>query len=267
MYDSEEQFQNLKAVANTTYRVGKEAITLIDKLRQAGKSTDNNLLVNPDINFLFTGQGTDLSYFLKQRAMPISLIENIQDEKLKYIVKEEFNKAARDGKIVIDSKSGIVSITDKGIDYIKKDEFIKAAKDNTQARLEALELEREEAMETLGYEIGGTKQDLNYFRFADKIDLTEVTAAAQNNPELLEKVLENFSKMKDDNLIELTGDRFLTLTQKGKELLDSPVFKAAAMNIAEKPIAALSMTGKIVLVTKRILNAVKTVAKATSNSR
>lgn len=235
MYDSEEQINNLKSAADTGIRTGKELYSLYEKFLKAyppeqTAAQSAQAVTEP---FMFTGQVTDLSYFAVRPDMPVSMIENIPDEKLRAAVKDEFNRAAREGKIRIDG--GRITITPEGKDYISKPEFKDAARANT--RKYAAEAAQEQC-----FLFTGAQQDLAYFRFADKLDLTDILA--HSDKAAVRDVLANLAKLESQGLIKLTG-MTATLTPQGAALVAGDAFTAAA---ATKPVAAVAGIPGIVAV-------------------
>lgn len=87
MYDENELYNEM---VNTVKTTGKTAMSLIEQLNKLNEDAKTPDLLTTNTDFVFTGQSTDLRYFENCNDMPISLIENIPDEKLKNAVKNEF---------------------------------------------------------------------------------------------------------------------------------------------------------------------------------
>lgn len=228
MYDSEEQINNLKSAADSSIRTGKELYSLYEKFLKAYPAEQAAVPTVTPIPaaepFMFTGQVTDLSYFAIRPDMPISMIESIPDEKLRAAVKDEFNRAAREGKVRIDG--GRITLTPEGNKYINKPEFREAARSNTQRC--AIEAAQEQC-----FVFTGTQQDLAYFRFAEKLDLTEIIA--HPDKAAARDILARLAKFESQGLLKLSG-MTATLTPQGMALVAGDAFKAAAT----KPIAAVA---------------------------
>lgn len=144
MYDENEQMQNLQMVARTCNEVGKEIQRLYVSILEQKKMSEKEALtqamrevINPDPNYVFTGQMTDLSYFANTQTMPFEYINNIKDERLKAAVKDNFNIAARRGLVYIDPESQMIVITEKGKKFTQKNEFKNQALENTNKVLES----------------------------------------------------------------------------------------------------------------------------------
>ena len=242
----EEVLNSVKSFAQT----GQAVVDLINKLKGSDKDVPHETPVNltkTDTSFTFTGQSTDLSYFQNNNVMPIDFIEKIPDENIKNAVKEEFNKAALDGKLTIDPKNGTVTVTDKGKKFISKPAFQKA----TAINLQNLSAQQAQSM---CFELNGTAQDLNYFKFSDKLDLTEIF----NNSDTatVKKVADNLQKMKDSGLIAIEKST-AKLTEKGANVLNDKLFQVATQGATEKSLAiAGGVPGVIVAVTKKLVSAV-----------
>ena len=229
MYDENQLFDDSIQTMKNTGRDVKNLIDLINSM----KKDDNN--------FVFTGQSTDLRYFQDNSEMPISMIENIPNEEIKTAVKDEFNKAAHSGKINIDNQTGKITITEKGKEFINLPTFKKAA---------ALDLEHMTASQgqALGIELDGNVTDLNFFNHADKLDLNNIIS----NPDTdtVKKVLANFNVLKEQGFVNIDNS-IVTITSKGKDLLNTSLFKTASKGITEKAAASAGVPGKIFVITKK----------------
>ena len=229
MYDENQLFDDSIQTMKNTGRDVKNLIDLINSM----KKDDNN--------FVFTGQSTDLRYFQDNSEMPISMIENIPNEEIKTAVKDEFNKAAHSGKINIDNQTGKITITEKGKEFINLPTFKKAA---------ALDLEHMTASQgqALGIELDGNVTDLNFFNHAESLDLNNIIS----NPDTqtASKVLANFNVLKEQGFVNIDNS-IVTITPKGKDLLNTSLFKTASKGITEKAAASAGVPGKIFVITKK----------------
>lgn len=212
-YEENELFEEFKKGATDAINAGKNIYDLIERLNSDAKSETPQ----------FTGQSTDLNYFAQNETMPISTIENIPDESLKYAVKDEFNKAALSGKVEFDNQKGIISITEKGKEFINRPEFKRAAAEN-------LANIKTQQSQTIEFALNGTVQDLNFFNHADELNLHDVIA----NPdkEAVQNVLSNLGKMKESGLVSVS-DSVVKITDKGKNILNNELFKLASKNAAK----------------------------------
>lgn len=240
MYDENELYNEMENMVKAT---GKTAISLIEQLNKLNKDEKTpDLLTTTNADFVFTGQSTDLSYFQNYNKMPISLIENIPDEHLKNAVKNEFNKAVLSGKINIDNQNGLISITEKGRKFINLPEFKQAASVNLSSVIQ-------QQSQTMQFALTGTVQDLNFFNFADSLDLKDVIL----NPDkkAVQNILGNLGKMKESGLITVS-DSIVKITDKGKNLVNSDLFKLASKGATDKAIGAVGVVpGAIVIAVKK----------------
>ena len=244
MYDGNELFDELTHVATSA---GRTVAMLLDYLNK--NKNDKNTPVN---DFVFTGQSTDLGYFANNDKMLLSMIDNLPDESLKHAVKDELGKAMLDGKISFDKESNTFSITEKGKEYINRSEFKRAAAENISHTLAETQVQTE----TINIELNGTTQDLNFFNHADELNLADIVAS--NDKEAVQNVLSNLVKMKDSGLVSVS-DNVVKITEKGKNVLNSDLFKlaskGAAQGAAEKAAAAAgSIPGVIVVAAKKAVD-------------
>lgn len=241
MYDENELYNEM---VNTVKTTGKTAISLIEQLNKLNEDAKTpDLLTTTNADFVFTGQSTDLRYFENCNDMPISLIENISDENLKNAVKNEFNKAVLSGKIEINNQSGLISITAKGREFINLPEFKQAASANLSSVIQ-------QQSQTMQFALTGTVQDLNFFNFADSLDLKDVIS----NPDkqAVQNILGNLGKMKESGFITVSNS-VVKITDKGKNLLNSDLFKLASKGTADKAVGAVgAVPGAIVIAVKKV---------------
>lgn len=240
MYDENELYNEM---VNTVKITGQTAISLIEQLNRLNEDVKTSDLLNTaNSDFVFTGQSTDLRYFENCNEMPISMIENIPDENLKNAVKNELNKAALSGKIEINKQNGLISITAKGREFINLPEFKQAASANLSSVIQ-------QQSQTMQFALTGTVQDLNFFNFADSLDLKDVIS--NSDKQAVQNILGNLGKMKESGLITVS-DSVVKITDKGKNILNSDLFKLASKSTADKAIGAVgTVSGAIVIAVKK----------------
>ena len=239
MYDENAAFDEyVKTVATA----GRSVATLIDYLNK-----NKNDKKAPTNDFVFTGQSTDLGYFNTNNTMPLSMIESIPDESLKHAIKDELGKAMLDGKLAFDKENNTLVITEKGKEYINRSEFKRAAAENISHTLAETQVQTE----TINIELNGTTQDLNFFNHADELNLADIVAS--NDKEAVQNVLSNLSKMKDSGLVSVS-DNVVKITEKGKSVLNSDLFKLASKGAAQGAAAAGSVPGVIIVAAKKAVD-------------
>lgn len=248
MYDEDALYNDMKQNIITT---GKTAYSLFEQISKLmdEKTADNG--------FVFTGQSTDLRYFENFDEMPVSMIDNIPDENLKNTVRNEFSKAILSGKVELDNERGVISITEKGREFLNRPEFKRAASSDLSSAVQ-------QQAQTMGFALNGTVQDLNFFNHADELNLADVVASSDK--EAVQNVLSNLQKMKDSGLISVS-DSTVKITDKGKNILNSDLFKLASKGAAngavDKAAAAVgSVSGAVMVAVKKAAEtAVKLVQK------
>lgn len=246
MYDENAAFDEyVKTVATA----GRSVATLIDYLNK-----NKNDKKAPTNDFVFTGQSTDLGYFNTNNTMPLSMIESIPDESLKHAIKDELGKAMLDGKLAFDKENNTLVITEKGKEYINRSEFKRAAAENISHTLTETQVQTE----TINIELNGTTQDLNFFNHADELNLADIVAS--NDKEAVQNVLSNLSKMKDSGLVSVS-DNVVKITEKGKSVLNSDLFKLASKGAAQGAAAAGSVPGVIIVAAKKAVDAAANLIK------
>lgn len=219
----------------------------------------------PLTNFTFTGKDTDLSYFLQSERMPLSAVSSIADNDIKSDVLNTFDKAAENGLIEIDGND--IKITEKGKEKINKPDFIKSAqKDQAEAYNKSVSStlskgcmpnEAQMCAELTGDYIN----DFTFFNHSDKLDLTTVI----NHPDkqLSSKILANVKQWQTNGAVTVK-DGVATVTDMGKQMLKMPEFQAIANNpVAEKALSATGV-GKVIVATKKIVQAMQSVQQATN---
>ena len=254
MYNEDELYAELTGSVKQAVNGVKKAIDVVNYIsNMTNGKVETNLLSGTDNSFVFTGQGTDLRYFSQFNEMPVSLIENIQDENLKNAVKEEFNKAALSGKINISTKTGKITITSKGKEFINNPNFkIAAAKDYETAV--------KNTAQVTGFELNGTISDLSFFNHAESLELKQIMA--HSDKETVQKVLSNLIEMKNKGFVQVEGG-LVNITAKGKEMLKSDALKGLAKGTTTKAATAATGVGAIFIV---IEEAAKLAVKAIASS-
>lgn len=254
MYDADEQLRDIKDTAQAAANTVKTGMDLAQRLQQMMQSgTVAEMAVN-DPSFVFTGQSTDLRFFAEHDVMSMDMIRNIADPELKSIVQSEFNLAAQQGLIEIEPKQGTVSITEKGLKHIQRPEFRAAAQKNLGEVMQ--ELQQQTAVD-MGFPLNGSMNDIQFFRFADNLDLSTVMQSP--NQEVAEKVLAGMQKLQSEGKVAIDGLK-VTLTEVGKQALASPIMQAAASTVKCVPTGEPVSTAIVVAV-----NAVKTAVQTIGN--
>lgn len=245
MYDEDQLMRDTMEAIRNGVKVFGQINNMVKENKEKKEMIKESLLHIDDDKFVFTGNVTDLRYFTENNSMSVDMIENIADEKIKNAVKDEFNHAILSKKIEINPRSGRIVITDKGRKFINKSEFKKAV------AFELNKLQKDKS-QTMGFELEGTSSDLNYFRYKDTLDLNDVIS----NPDTdtVQKILSNFDEMRKAELIEVDKS-IVKISEKGKKILDSPLFQAAQNNF-EKAASMAGTPGKIFVVTKNLASAV-----------
>lgn len=250
MYDADEQIHDIKSTVSQTAHVVKTGYDIIKKLRGLKKEKIAQMAVNsPD--FVFTGQVTDLRFFLNHDVMSMDMITDIADPQLRAAVQSEFNFAAKNGLIVIDPQNRTVVPTEKGMEFIKQPNFMEAARQHLQEKQLTA---KAEATQNLGFPLTGGQTDLLFFNHADTLNLTAVMKSP--NQELAQSILEGFQKLQAAGKVSINGLN-VTLTPLGKEALASPFMQAASASV--KPVA----TGEPI--STAIIVALQTAAKVVNN--
>jgi len=244
----DEQTQAIQQSAMQTFHTVSSLSMLMDRLERHKKPNP----FNPNQPFTFSGQYTDLCYFIKNPHMAISEINDIDNPDLREAVRDNFSRAEKEGLIRIDREKGIISVTDKGEKYINRTDFGRAARDD-QSRAFALMREKmanERGAETsvvsqpefpqletreFFVELNGTDNDLAYFLHTDTLDASAVLNSPDN--EAAKKVMEKLAEFENLGVVRHSGDVF-SLTEKGELLLSQDSFKRN-FKVEEKSLEAL----------------------------
>ena len=275
----DEALQDLSSAArmvnNAGYRSiqnGKEIYNLIRNLVDRS-NRDAVLQSNMTAPFVFTGQITDLEYFRDNLIMPKSAIDNIADDRIKEAVISTFDLAEKGGLIDVDLNNNLIRLTEKGEQYINRAEFVKESRQDRQRAMQKSfdnEISAEAGENTTRYvfPLSGTENDLQFFRFANNMDLKEVASAADS--ELAQKVFDNVAKWNNDGIINFTNPHRIALTEKGTRKLAELVkdgeqlkeYAAAAVNTVGTAVKSSNPIGAIEVTTKAIAKAIKKTAEA-----
>ncbi|MDE6520441.1 MAG: hypothetical protein K2K91_08335 [Ruminococcus sp.] len=100
------------------------------------------------------------------------------------------------------------------------------------------------------FSLTGTVQDLNFFNFSDSLNLKDVIS----NPDkqAVQNILGNLGKMKESGLITVS-DSIVKITDKGKKLINSDLFKLASKGATDKAIGAVgAVPGAIIIAVKKV---------------
>ncbi len=256
MYDPDEYSRDLKSAASATVNAVKTGYQLVDFLRNLKAEQIAEMAVN-DPNFQFTGQVTDLRFFNDHAVMSMDMVTNIPDGELRAAVQDEFNRAARNGLIQIDPENRTIALTKEGQKYINQPTFKQAA----VRHVTSMENRMQQALtENMGFPLNGSINDIQFFRFADTLDL----GAVMNSPnsEVAAKVLEGFKQFQTQGKVAIDGLK-VTLTESGKQFLSSPVMKSAAAGVKAVPTGEPISTA-IVVAISTAKQVITKVAKAVS---
>lgn len=255
MYDENEQMQNIQQTVSTCNNISREIYRLYTQFNEQEKIAEKEAMnkamkevINPDPDFVFTGQMTDLSYFNNTNTMPFDYINNIKDEKLKAAVKDNFNTAARRGLVYIDPETQMIAITEKGKKFIEKKEFKNQAAENTS---KALEVSDKCVL------LNGTETDIQIFNYKPQISLGNLVN--NGSPELGNKIMDNFNKLQAKGLIDIDMNGIMKLTDAGRETLSGLLKNGKLNGAALKSTAALGTVGAIVMVVQKAADVAKTI--------
>lgn len=253
MYDDNELFDELFRTLKTSGDTAQKIYDIILKIESMTASSATAGTAETAQDFVFTGQSTDLSYFANNSAMSAEMIESIPDANLRDAVKQEFNKAILDGKLQMDTKTGTITMTDKGREFINKPEFCRADAANRQTMAAAAS-----QTQTVGIELNGTMQDLNYFRYADTLDMKSILQSGDVQTQV--KILENFKSLRESGFIAVSGST-AQITEKGAGLISTSLFKQGFGAGVEKAAAAVPAAGTVIVAaTKALTEVAKAVA-------
>ena len=253
MYDDNEQIENLRQVANDAIRIASSIYRYANQLKDR-KVADalnraRNELLNPDKEFVFTGQLGDLRYFQQSSFMPIDFVENIPDDTLRAAVKEQFNLAARQGLLVIDPDSQMIAITDMGRVYI-----------NNKEMQEVFSRTIDSVKETndMGFVLTGTQDDLEVFNHVDEIKLSDIIN--KGSAKQGENIISNFKELANKGFVSIDKD---VIKLAGKSLQSQAIKGAGSKLLAT---GALGTAGAVIVVVKKAADIAKAVC-ATTNSK
>ena len=169
-------------------------------------STENNV---GDEIVKFTGQHTDIAFCGITNGISIDDINNIQDDITRENTMLNFNEAVKDGYLNYDEVNGKFSLTSKGKDHINSNSFIEQfVKDQNQSIVDGND-------NTVVINLKGNGDDLNVFKYVEKIDLSKV---AYSNPSEFQQVLSYFKKCEKYDFVEM-NDGIVTPTEKTTKML------------------------------------------------
>lgn len=276
----EELSEDMKSTLNNAQQISNIMSRLIAKVSES-KSTSNQaagqdntiadkpVAENTNEAFVFSGQQTDLCYFNHCDAMPIEAIANIQNDRLREAVIDNFSKAHNAGLVEI--RDNMIIITDKGKNAISEPSFVKAAqKDQIKAYNKAVNdilyrsCKQDEVQ--MCVELNGSyTQDFAFFRYSDSMDLTFL----KNHPdrETVNKISKNMAKWEEKGFIKIDKvTNTARITEKGKKLIAEPQFISATASVSEKALSSAGTAGKIIAATKKVIQSVSKAANTISKS-
>jgi predicted transcriptional regulator len=215
-------------------------------LRQRNERTPKQQKYTPTMptNFVFSGKKTDICYFAYSEKMPLSVLANIADPKLKKKVLAVFDKYEKDKYVSLNGD--YIELTDKGKKLLCKVDFTKqAAEDQQKAFSERIVSMYKSDNDTISYvELSGHHEnDFTYFYSSDTLDLKSVLL----NPdkELSDKVIDNIKDWQEKGFVEVIDNKAI-ITDDGKKLLEEEEFKTATVALEKKtvPVSELKATPK-----------------------
>lgn len=264
MYE-DEALQNAKNGVNSIYRVGKELYNFLkkanDNVINTAQTAGTAVSTQTAQGFTFTGKPTDFIFFEENKSMSKSVLDSINDPKIKNAVLDNLIKAEKEGLISVDLENGRIGLTEKGAAHLKNPEFIKQAyTDQSHALQNPFLVEQ-----SFGVELNGTDRDLNFFNHSNELDLKSI--AKNPDTKTAEKIFENFAKLEKKGMVSVTPNNMLKITKSGEQLLSSSAFKLANGKLAEKAIAAVPVAGTITAITKKILTVVQQISNSRSQSK
>lgn len=212
------------------------------------KNKKQSYIPSMPTNFVFSGKKTDICYFVYSEKMPISVLANIGDEKLKKRVLTVFDKYEKDKYISLNGD--YIELTDKGKKLLCEVDFKKqAAEDQQKAFSERIVSMYNSDNDTISYvELSGHHEnDFTYFYSSDMLDLKPVLL----NPdkELSDKIIDNIKDWQEKGFVEIKDNKAI-ITSDGKKLLEEEEFKTATVALEKKtvPISELKPTPKKLIV-------------------
>lgn len=225
-------------------------------------------VLKKDVNdFSFTGQYTDLCYFSQSDIMPISAIAKISDENVKNAVVDNFDKCINNGLLEI--KDNCLNITNKGRKVVNQKAFIQQAKKDQieaynlmVAKMMNTNLQNNEVQMCVGL-TGDYVNDFTVFNHTDKINLTEILN--HPNRDLSQKILENVKQWANKGAVTFEKGT-VKITDAGKKMLNMPEFKSSVVPLIEKAVGSAGITGKVIVATKKVLDATIKAAKSVNNN-
>lgn len=230
----------------------QDARQIYDFVNKIAKATESSASAPTSLdNFAFTGQLTDLRYFQTANVMPVSMIHNIPDEQIREAVMDTFNKAIASGKVNMNPERTQITITDRGRELLNRPTFQSAAKADLQKMAER------QMQQPIGIMLDGTIQDLGFFQFNDQLDMRNLMQDGKSDTFF--KIAQNFQELEKQGYVAIK-DTVVTLTEKGKDLITSPMMQSVMQGVTEKALSLIpgvGDVGKIFIATKQIANAAK----------
>lgn len=254
MDEMDESLREFGTVFSHSARAGREITEFLMSFRNTNSNGNNaaEKIIGDDYpkkeldNFVFTGKETDLCYFNNSDKLPLSAIANIDDETLKKKVVDNFDRLNYKGMISFDGQS--ISLTEKGKEILADKSFQKRAAADQQKAFNEMMFPKSESTQMCTQLTGDTLNDFTLFNLTDKLDLSVI--AGSPNAELSKKVLGNVKIWKDLGLVDVK-DNMAFITEKGKDYLMNPKFKAVSVQLPEKALSAVkAVSGKIIVATK-----------------
>lgn len=259
MYE-DEQLANQKMVLDETVKVVKGVVNFVEhidnrfgtKKEKSSKNTTTQqttisnqvtkALDHTELPFEFTGQHTDLSYFLYHNSMPLQAVNDIQDTELRKAVNFVMKDAEKDGYVNIEND--IITITDKGKEHISTHEFqqqIQPNIDNFRKRRN----KSSSATEVQQFEWIGADSDLLFFKDNQSLDLKQLLGYDACIGELRKKVTNQLNNYVKKGILNISENGVATITDVGKKLIDSlSIGKSVAMKNVPKIILQVAKVVK-----------------------
>lgn len=229
-----------------------QAYDLVGKIKEAmGSPIPARTETAAQESFAFTGQLTDLRYFQTANVMPVSMIQNIPDEQIREAVMDTFNKAIASGKVSMNPERTQITMTDRGRELLNRPTFQSAARADLQKMAER------QMQQPIGIMLDGTIQDLGFFQFNDQLDMRNLMQDGKSDTFF--KIAQNFQELEKQGYVAIK-DTVVTLTEKGKNLITSPMMQSVMQSVTEKALSLIpgvGDVGKIFIATKQIANAAK----------
>ena len=218
---------------------------------------------NTNIMYCFSGQFTDLDFFSGRKTMPMSVMNNISDPKLKQAVIDNFERYAADGLVRVDNNTGTISITEKGEAYIADPTFKQSAAINQSTAYTQWLSQGLSAEESLCVELTGDSMiDFTAFGYTDSFDMQKIAACP--NQKAVNQIFANIEKWKSEGLVSQGLGNTIKITEKGKEILSAIQQEVAEKAATTKALAAASGGNPVILAAVKSAQFVKTATQVQS---